>query len=408
MPTRPLSELTEALTPFGRVVARARVVYDGLGLPRADGAVTLQRGPGVNSVVAVGPAPGAGAGAGALVALTSAAATLDCGFAISPPVVNAHVHLGLPSRAARSRAAVGTAVAVDGSAGVGPGAAVAATRSRLAALAACGTRVIGAVVADAAAMEFLLAQDEVGGVAYWEVVAPREEDADAAFDAAIRDLARFAALARPGGMRVGLAPHAPHTVSAPLLARLAGHARAAGLPLAVHVAGSPAERALHLDGSGPLAAELAARGATFRGHGGSPVAYLAELGVLDGAPTLVRAGCVDEDDVRLVARAGAVVVHTPRADAAAGCDPFPWTLYARHGVELAFGTESLEGDSDVDVTVEVATALAAQGVRLNPRAAVRAAVKGGHKALGMAPPRVTRGAPAAALVAWGDAAAPGV
>ncbi len=402
MPTTPLSELTAARAAFGRVVARAEVVYDGLGLPRADGAVVIQRGPGVNSVIEVGDAARVAAvlGVGAAHGVARQPATyVDCGFAISPPVVNAHTHLGLSAMpyTPGPHQAFTSAVERRGREG---GRGVEAARRGLTELGANGTSLVGDFVTDEGVMELVLGQSGVGGVAYWEVFAPREDDAEAAFGETVRALARFRERQRPGGMRVGIAPHAPHTVSATLLVRLAAYARAEGLPLAIPVAESPEERDLHL-GRGPLPAELAAVGATFSGTSGSPIRYLHDLGVLEGAPTLVHGVTVDEDDVRLVARAGCVVVHCPRSNQALACGEFPWTLYAKHGVELAFGTESRCSSPDLDVTREVAAALAAQGQRLNPRAAVRAAVKGGHKALGLTPPRVTRGAGADELVAWG-------
>ncbi len=394
MSTRPLDRVVTGAgsAELGRVMATASVVYDGLGLPRADAAVVVQRAPGVSSVVRV---------AGAADARTAYpdAQEIDCGFAVSPPVVNAHTHLDLsdmPFTPGGYVGFIGAVIAHGRSGGRGPEAA----ERGLAELVANGTSVVGDIVASEGTMELLLRQDAVAGVAYWEVFAPRPEDAGPAFEATIRNVERFRALERPGGMRVGISPHAPHTVSVPLLVRLAAYARAEGLPIAIHVAESPAERELHVKGTGELARSLAAAGFPFAAKGVSPVRYLYDLGVLDGAPTLIHMVQVDEEDVRLVARAGSVVVHCPRSNAALACGEFPWLLYARHGVELAFGTDSRGSSPDLDVTNEVAAALAAQGARLNARAGVRAAVKGGYKALAMVPPRVVRGAPARSLVAW--------
>ncbi len=395
MAVRPLPEVIGGAVDrsYGRVVARAMVVYDGLGLPREDGAVTVQLAPGVASVVRTS----------AMAEARSTypdAAVVDCGFAVSPPIVNAHTHLDLstmPHTPGPYVGFIGAVIAHSRSGARG----LAAAKLGVAELKASGARVIGDIVTDPATMEYLLGQDELSGVAYWEVIAPRAEDADAAFAATLEALARFRALERPGGVRVGLSPHTPHTVSAPLLARLAAYAAAEGLPLAVHVAESPAELELHLRGTGALAESLAQAGFGMAATGVSPVRYLHDLGVLAAGPTLIHGVHVDDDDARLLARAGAVVVHCPRSNAALACGAFPWTTYAKHGVEVAFGTDSRGSSPDLDVTREVAAALAVQGAKLNPRAALRAAVKGGYKALGMLPPRVVRGASAADLVAWG-------
>lgn len=393
MPLRPLTEVVGRQDlGYGRALAHAEVVYDGLGLPRAAAAVTVQLAQGLASVIGVGNFAEARATNGA-------ARVVDCGFAISPPVVNAHTHLDLSGMPHTPGSYADFIAAVVAHARAGHRGSAAARRG-VAELSAAGTRVVGDVVTDAATMEYLLGQAELTGVAYWEVFAPRPEDADAAFEAALAAVARFRTLERPGGMRVGLSPHTPHTVSAPLLVKLAAYARAERIPLAIHVAESPAELELHLKGTGELAESLARVGFGLAPTGVSPVRYLHDLGVLAASPTVIHAVQVDDDDARLLARAGAVVVHCPRSNAALECGAFPWTLFAKHGVEIAFGTDSRGSSPDLDVTREVAAALMAQGGKLNPRAAVRAAVKGGHKALGMAPPRVVRGAPAGELVAW--------
>lgn len=70
------------------------------------------------------------------------------------------------------------------------------------------------------------------------------------------------------------------------------------------------------------------------------------------------------------------------------------------GREVAFGTDSRGSSPDLDVTREVAAAREAHGERANVRALVRAAVKGGHRALGLMPPQVRRGGGADGLVVW--------
>src|SRR5690606_32530923 len=93
--------------------------------------------------------------------------------------------------------------------------------------------------------------------------------AEARFEETVALLAEFRALERPGGVRVGLTPHTPHTVSGPLLARLAAWARAERVPLAIHVAESADERRLHLTGDGPLAEALQTAGVPFEPSGRS-------------------------------------------------------------------------------------------------------------------------------------------
>src|SRR5699024_7617276 len=115
----------------------------------------------------------------------------------------------------------------------------------------------------------------------------------------------------------------------------------------------------------------------------SPVGYLASLGVLEARPALVHAVHVDEDDVRTIQRAGCAVVHCPRSNLALRCGRFPWETYARHGVTVAFGTDGRGSAMSLDVQEDVAAAARLHGERANEGALVRAAVKGGHRALGL-------------------------
>lgn len=401
MPTTQVSHvaLGAHYDAFEKLLLHAEVVYNGLGMPRGDGGVLLQR---------TGSSQGRAHGSLMVADVRDRAGTarafpearlIDGGFAVSPPIVNAHTHLDLsdmPYATSGYTEFIRRVVAHKQEGGRG----LAAARRGLADLLSLGTSVVGDIVTDQEVMHLLLQQPDLTGVAYWEVFAPDPQQAEQVFDRTVSLLAGFRALQRPGGVRVGLSPHTAHTVSAPLMKRLTAWARGEGLPVAIHLAESPAETEFIQDGAGPLAQSLAALGAPVQARGVSPVRYLHELGALAGAPTLVHMVQVDEDDVRLAAHAGSVVVHCPRSNRALECGRFPWQLYAKHSVEVAFGTDSKGSSPDLDVTEEVAAARELHGAAANPRSLVRAAVKGGFKALGMTPPQVLRGANADELVVW--------
>lgn len=371
-------------------ILTAEVVYSGLGTPRADGAVVLQG----DRVAMVG-------------SLTDAQASYPgvpvehAGFAVSPPPVNAHTHLDLSAlpyfsgdyeefirHVIRNNALRGAEAAETG----------------LGELRRSGVGAVGDIVANAAAMRLLLGTPGLTGVAYWEVFAPDPAEAEKAFAAVVAQLREFRKLERPEGLKLGLSPHTPHTVSAPLLQKLARLAQTEGLPMQIHVGESPAELELHRSGSGPLYELMRPFLSGWKPSGLSPVGYLEQLGVLAAKPTLVHMVNVSEDDVRTVAKAGCTVVHCPRSNENLRCGRFSWELFAKHGVEIAFGTDSKGSSPDLDVRREVQAARALQGDKASPLALVRAAVKGGYRALGFTPPRFTRGDGADALYVW-DAAA---
>ena len=377
-----------------RELLRAEVVYNGLGTPRPDGAIVLQEGSGGPRIVAVEGYQSARSG-------FPDAAVREVGFALSPPPVNAHTHLDLstmPYSPGPYEVFIEAVVRHHRSGGRS----LAAAEAGVEALLATGIGVVGDIVALDEVMRFLLAHPRLTGVAYWEVIEPDPEAADRVLAATEERLRMYRRLERPGGVRVGLSPHTPHTVSAPLLRRLAALAIREGLPLQIHLAESPSEVAYHRDGSGPFGDLLAGYASDWCPSGLTPVGYLRSLGVLEARPTLVHMIQVVDEDVREVQRAGCVVIHCPRSNKALECDRFPWALYARHGVTVAFGTDSLGSSPSLSIEQEVAFARSWHGAEASPLGLVRAAVKGGYRALRLTPPRLVRGDPAEGVYIWGQ------
>lgn len=390
-----------AAAPDGGGPARelwpAIFVFDGLGRPRRDAAVLVQTRPGPARVLAVGPASD-------LRAANPTVPERALVEVLAPRPVNAHTHLDLSHMPLTPGSYAGfiAAAVAHGRAGRRGRA---AAEAGLAELRAAGVTTVGDIVTDEHVLGLLLDAPDLRGVAYWEVLGPDPADADTRFAEVVEVVRRFRPRERPGGVRLGLSPHTPHTVSSPLLRRLAALARREGLPLQVHVAEDVGEVRLQRTGDGPLRAALGPFLAAFRPSGRSPVGHLDELGVLAARPTLVHGIHVDEDDLRRIARAGCVVVHCPRSNALLGCGTFPWAAYARFGVSVALGTDSRGSAPSLSVVDEWAAARAVHGTAADPTQLLWAAVKGGHRALGTPPPRIRRGSAASELWAWPAAAA---
>ena len=374
----------------------ADLVYDGLGRPRKEAAVLVQTQPAPARVVTIGHF-------GALRAQFPAVPVRPARRVIAPAPVNAHTHLDLSGMPLSPGGYVDfvDAVVAHGRAG---GRGLAAAEQGLTELAEAGIDTVGDIVTDERVLARLLDYPGLHGVAYWEVLGADPDEAETLFEAAVDVVRRFRPLERPGGVRLGLSPHTPHTVSAPLLRKLAAFARAEGLPLQIHVGEDPGELPLHRSGDGPLREAWGPFLAKFRPSGRTPVGYLDELGVLAARPTLVHAVHVVDDDIRRLQRAGCVVVHCPRSNALLGSGTFPWAAYARHGVSVALGTDSRGSSPSLSPVDEWWAAVAIHGVAADPAQLLWATVKGGHRALGTQPPRVVRGSPADALAAWPDGA----
>ena len=374
------------------LLLKAEVVYNGIGTARKNGAVVVQDSGTRDQIIAVDSFEQARQN-------FPKATIKDVGFAISPVPVNAHTHLDLAKMPFEKRSYVDFIRAVIEYDKINRHRALEDARAGVRKIYSSGVGAIGDIVRDEAVMEWLLQQNYLNGVAYWEVIGPDPEDAEKIFESTVEKLRGFKSLEQ-GGMRLGLSPHAPHTVSAPLLAKLSAFAKKNNLPLQIHVAESAEEVEMHKKGSGELMEFMKGFLKGWQPSGVSPIQYLKRLGILEARPTLVHCVEVDEDDVREIQRAGCVVVHCPRSNEALGCKRFPWELYMRYGVEVALGTDSQGSSPTLSISDEVATAREIHYARLNPLTLIRAAVKGGYKALGLRIPRFTRGDEVDKLYIW--------
>lgn len=352
----------------------AEVVYTGFGTPMLQGAIAVQG----KHVVGQGPLE-------ELKRRFPEAEVVPKGKALFPPPVNAHTHLDLslhPRYQGPFPGFIPHVVAHREKRGLE------AARKGLEELLASGVGAFADIVFHDEVMAFLLEESPLPGVAYYEVFAPDPSVAEEVFG---RVRAKVEAWRRKEGrVRVGLAPHAPYSVSAPLLRKLAQYAQAEGLPLMVHAGESPEEVAFLLRGEGPLAEVHRRFSRTpWEPPGLTPVRYLHALGVLGPGTALVHGVQVDEEEARLLAETGTKVVLCPRSNAGLEVGEAPLALYARHGVEVALGTDSRASSPDLDVKNEV---LSLWG-KADPRLLVRALTRGGYRALDLPTPRLTRGSP---------------
>jgi aminodeoxyfutalosine deaminase len=376
-----------------RTLLKATIIYNGLGMPRHNSAVVMQEVEREARVIATDELEIARAN-------FPDATEKDVGFAVTIPVVNPHLHLDLSTMSYSPGSYEDFIRGVIKHTRAGQRNLEAAKRG-LATLQQLGTRIIGDIVTDKEVMLWLLQQD-MQGVAYWEVFEPSPEKADEVFNQTVALLREFKRLEQPGKMKVGLSPHTPHTVSAPLLQKLAALAKQHNLPLQIHVAENPNELTFHKDASGPLYEMMHPFMGGWQPSGLSPVQYLKSLGVLEAQPTLVHMVNVSEADVREVQKAGCVVIHCPRSNEALQCGKFPWELYAKHGVSVALGTDSLGSSPSLSIEEETLFAQTLHGQAANPLALVWSATKAGYRALGMPVPHFVRGDSAKDVYIWNN------
>jgi 5-methylthioadenosine/S-adenosylhomocysteine deaminase len=196
------------------------------------------------------------------------------------------------------------------------------------------------------------------GIIYQEVFGPDPAKLNASMhelEAAVLQLRRLAT----SQLCLGVSPHAPYTVSAPLYEAVAAFAGRERLPIAVHLAESLEETLLVRDGTGPFADALRARGIVVKAHRRSPVQYLVQRGVVHRGTLCIHCVQVDDTDIAFLRAAGASIAHCPRSNGVHGHGTAPLARLRAAGLRVGLGTDSVVSVGDLDLWAEAdAAALA--------------------------------------------------
>jgi cytosine/adenosine deaminase-related metal-dependent hydrolase len=258
---------------------------------------------------------------------------------------------------------------------------LAAARRGLADCFASGVTTV-ADTGDSGAVVQALAEAGGSGIVYQEVFGPHPAQAAESLgglEQRIKAGARHAG----GRVRLGASPHAPYTVSGRLYADTATWARAHGLPLAVHLAESPAESEFLTRGAGAFAAAWGARGIPLpEPLGRTPVEWLDDHGVLGPDTLCIHVVQAGPSDLDRLAACGAAVAHCPLSNETHGHGAAPLGAMLERGIRVGLGTDSVMSVGSLDLLAEARAArrLAA----LDAEVALELCTLGGARALGLA------------------------
>lgn len=173
-------------------------------------------------------------------------------------------------------------------------------------------------------------------------------------------------------LHIAFGPHAPYTVSDGQLRAAAEQAADLGAPIQIHVHETAAE------------VEEAVRASSRR-----PLARLKDLGVVGPRFQCVHATQLLDEEIAMLAAAGASVVHCPESNmklASGGCRVAD---LLKAGVNVALGTDGAASNNDLDIFGEMRSAallgkLVAEDAAALPAAAVlEMATINGARALGI-------------------------
>lgn len=157
-------------------------------------------------------------------------------------------------------------------------------------------------------------------------------------------------------LRVALTPHAPYSVEIEGYRRSVEVARSRSLPLATHLAETPAEAPFLAAHQGPFRDLWQALGAWDQDvpvFAGGPIRLAGAVGLLDYPTLLAHVNYCDDDELRLLAAGKASVVYCPRTHAYFGHPPHRWRQMLRSGINVAVGTDSCASSPDLNLVDEL-------------------------------------------------------
>jgi len=154
---------------------------------------------------------------------------------------------------------------------------------------------------------------------------------------------------------VGLAPHAPYTVSAALYRCIRFYAERYAIPVSTHLAETSEELEMFRDGVGPLFEFLQGLGRNMLDcRKKSPVALLLEEKLVPTSVMLVHMNYLEEDDWAIMYNhRGFCVIHCPKTHAYFGREKFHFDRLRQYGITTCLGTDSLASNNSLNLFEEM-------------------------------------------------------
>ena len=184
----------------------------------------------------------------------------------------------------------------------------------------------------------------------------------------------------------GLSPHSPHTVSEQALLSILRHTKRRRIPLAMHVAETRDEVRLLQRKRNSLGRLYAAAGwdPDWAPRARSSFQYLDKLRILRPGFLAVHAVHADREDISILARSGASVVHCPRSNSALRVGTMNLRSMVDAGITVALGTDSLASAPTLNLWDEMRAAYALHRAKgITPTDVLAMATRGGAAALGL-------------------------
>ncbi len=363
------------------MILTARFLLPISGPPIVDGGLVIRDG----AICAVGKAS-------ALIRDYAAEPHNDLGSAILlPGLVNAHTHLeltGLHGRLPLNRSFTEWVTALlDLRSELDDAFFDASARLGATALLRNGVTCVADITMSGSSLE-PLREAGLRGVIFREILGLDPEQAAERFDAAEEAIRSLQSQASGSLLSVGLAPHAPYSLSEPLLRRCAEMLQRQRLPATMHLAESPDEVTYIGLGLGPIATHvLPAVGRHSPSHrvcGESPVALLDRVGLLSEQLLAVHLVHVGMSDLKLLVQREVALTVCPRSNHYLQVGTAPLPRFLTTSLRVGLGTDSLASNETMSLWDEMRFAHRLYGGAVTPQQLATMATLGGADALGMA------------------------
>ena len=358
----------------------AQVVYSGMGTARAKAAVVVQHSPHQeDSIIFVGSQ------AEAQERYPDSPVEAEA-FAISPPAINAFSCLEIPATVAVDLASY-LKLYLEPS--ISPDNALQESYHQLQELNKYQQKTLISHCFHGSTIKYLLRED-LSGVVYWHLPLPGKlSDADFLAQT-IAELKSLKHAQENDGLILGLSLAFPYFYSAQLLKQLSELCRVNRLNLQIILPRHPDEIS--------LACHLAREHSLKCDRPQNVVAWLKTLQVLSSHLTLIHASCLSEEEIALIQKSGARLVHCARANQALACPLPKFQNIQAKGLDIALGSDLWAFGSSLNVKDDVYALLEAE--HLAAISLVRYAVKGGYQVMNAKVERLARGEKFSPFYIW--------
>ena len=184
-------------------------------------------------------------------------------------------------------------------------------------------------------------------IIFWEVLGSERTRAKASLKKAIAMAEQYGGHVSPHSL------YGVHQDTIENILRRVARGEVAGPVLSVHLCESTDEVQFFRHGAGPMADYVKERGGTVPFGDTSPVRWLNQHRALSPRTLLIHGNYLTEDEMTLIARSGATVVHCPGSHRFFGHQRFPLEKLRKHGIPIALGTDSLASNKELSLLREM-------------------------------------------------------